>query len=234
LAEQNVADVTKLSVYAVAKLLDKYQILTSGAAIGYGNGPLIVSKRKIYPDEIPFVKIGIPGFNTTAYALLCLFFKPQIACNEYFFYEIEQAILDNEVDAGLIIHETRFTYKEKGLKKIVDLGNIWEEKYNLPLPLGVFAIKNSLPSDTKKTINEAIKKSIIFANENYSKTFDFVEKYAQVKKQEVIQQHIRTYVNDFSICLTETGKKSIITFLNEIQNIGLIDKELNLDNIFIE
>ncbi len=234
LTEQSVADVTKLSVFAAAKVIDNYQILTSGAAIGFGNGPIVISKHKIYPDEIPYVKIGIPGFNTTAYALLFLFYKPKLECKEYFFYEIEQAILDNDVDAGVIIHETRFTYNEKNLKKIIDLGTLWEEKYKLPLPLGVFAIKSSIPYNIKKEINETVRKSVKFALENYSKLPDFIEKHAQIKKQEIIKQHIQTYVNEFSIQFNDIGKKSIKTFFNEVYKAGLINKELNTENIFIE
>lgn len=234
LAEEAVADITKLSVFAVAKQLNHYQILTSGAAIGYGNGPIIVSKRKIYPDEIPYVKIGIPGFNTTAYALLYLFYKPQIPCKEYFFYEIEEAILTNEVDAGVIIHETRFTFKEKGLSKIIDLGNLWEENYNLPLPLGVFAVKRSLSDELKKEINETLRKSIVFAKEIDNNITDFVKKYAQVKRHEIIQQHIQTYVNDFSVNLNEIGKESILKFINEIKRIGLLNIEIDDKLIFVD
>lgn len=215
-------DVTKLSLFAAGKVNKEYEILTSGAALGYKNGPLIVSKKKIYPDEIPFVNIAIPGINTTANLLLQLFYKPS-NFKEYKFNEIIDTILDNEVDAGVIIHETRFTYQKKGLKKIVDLGEIWEEKTKLPLPLGIIAVKRSLPEEVKKTINSTVKASVLFAFKNPEASYNFIRSHAQETQKEVIIKHIDLYVNEFSVDIGDKGKQAISKLLSEAANLKMID-----------
>lgn len=216
-------DITKLSLFAAGKVNKEYEILTSGAALGYKNGPLIISKKKIYPDELPFVNFAIPGENTTANLLLQLFYKPTKSCKEYFFYQIEDAILYNEVDAGVIIHETRFTYQNKGLQKIVDLGEIWEEKTKLPLPLGVIAVKRSLPEEIKKSIHRTIKESILFAIGNPDASLDFIYSHAQETEKEVVQKHIDLYVNEFSIDLGNKGKQAISKLLEEAIKLKMLE-----------
>lgn len=216
-------DVTKLSLFTAGKANKEYEILTSGAALGYKNGPLIISKKKIYPDELPFVNFGIPGKNTTANLLLHLFYKPEKNCKEYFFYEIEDAILSNEVDAGVIIHETRFTYQNKGLQKIVDLGEIWEERTKLPLPLGVIAVKRSLSEEIKKSINRTIKESVLFAFGNPDASLDFIRSHAQETEIEVVQKHIDLYVNEFSVNMGDKGKQAISKLLEEAVRLEMLE-----------
>jgi len=228
-----IADITKLSVLTAANVLNNYQILTSGAAIGYENGPLVVSKKKIYPDEIPYLKIAVPGINTTAFALLKIFYNKLYSIKEYFFYEIEDVILDNEADAGLIIHESRFTYQQKGLKLVIDLGKLWHQKFNLPLPLGIFAVKRTLDINTKLKINELIKESILFAFKNPHISYKFVIENAQVKDTQVITNHISLYVNDYSVNMGEIGKKSIYTFFEEANKIDLINNNFKTQSVFV-
>ena len=128
-------DITKISYAAYTKVSDKYIFLNSGSALGENNGPILISKRKIYPDEVNNLKIAIPGKNTTANMLLSIAYPEAKSKVEYLFSDIEDVVLSDEVDAGLIIHENRFTYEKKGLKKIIDLGEFWERKTNKPIPL---------------------------------------------------------------------------------------------------
>ncbi len=223
-------DVSKLSVLAAGMVTEQYEILPYGAALGYKNGPLIISKKKIYPDEIPHVKIGIPGFNTTAYLLTKLFFNPQQPCYEYFFNEIEEALLDNEIDAGVIIHETRFTFQKKGLQKIVDMGEMWESTYHLPLPLGVIAVRRSLEKEMKNKIATLMKDSVTFAFENPNASVDFIKQHAQETADDVIRQHIHLYVNDFSKNLGSVGTKAIQQLLDAGRKLQLLP--LTLSDLF--
>jgi len=231
-ALNNQSDVTKISVFTAGQILEHYELLTAGCALGYKNGPLIISKKKIYPDEIPFAKIGVPGFNTTAYLLLQLFYQPQYDCKEYFFNEIENALLDNEIDVGVIIHETRFTYESKGLRKIADLGEQWEATYHLPLPLGAIAIKRNLPNDIKKTINQLLYRSIDFAFANPEASIPFIKAYAQETSEHVIKQHIDLYVNEFSLNIGSIGKEAVTKLLSEGMRLQLLP--FNSLNVFID
>jgi 1,4-dihydroxy-6-naphthoate synthase len=152
-------DVTKISYNAYAKVSDRYVILDAGSALGYKNGPLLISKQKIYENELHDVKIAIPGFNTTANLLLSVAFPEAKNKKEYLFSDIEEAVLSNETDAGLIIHENRFTYQKKGLKKIVDLGEYWEQETGLPIPLGGIVVSRALDKNLQEKINRVMKKS---------------------------------------------------------------------------
>ena len=146
-AMNNDLDITKISYNAFSKVANDYLILDAGSALGYKNGPLLISKRKIYQDEINDVKIAIPGFNTTANLLFSIAFSGAKNKKEYLFSDIEEAVLSNEVDAGLIIHENRFTYEKKGLKKIIDFGEYWEKETGLPIPLGGIIVKRNLDKE---------------------------------------------------------------------------------------
>lgn len=217
-------DVTKLSFATYAHVSEKYQILPYGAALGFGNGPLLISKRKIYLDEVPFVKIAIPGIHTTASLLLKIFWPEAKQIKEYLFSDIEEAVLSEETDAGLIIHETRFTYKKRGLQKIADLGEIWEKQTLLPLPLGGIAIKRSLSEKVKNDIGMLIKNSLGFANRFPDASLEFIRKNAQETSKEIIKQHIQLYVNNYSIDLGEDGKKAILFLLDKGFEKNIIPK----------
>lgn len=195
----NQHDISKVSFHAFAKHTAKYQMLRSGAAIGFGNGPLIISKKKIYPDELRDVNIGIPGTETTANLLLSILYPECKNKTVYLFSDIEEALLENEIDAGVIIHETRFSYTHKGLKFVADLGQLWEEKFQLPLPLGGIAIKRGIDEPTKKQIEHLISESVRYAKKNPEASYDFVKKHAQDLDQQVINKHIALYVNNYSI-----------------------------------
>jgi len=226
------SDITKISINAFAGLTNTYQLLTSGSAIGHGVGPLVISKRKIYPDEVSSCKIGIPGINTTANLLFSIAFPYTKNKKTYLFSEIEDAILSNEIDAGVIIHENRFTYEKKGLKKILDLGEFWEKETKLPIPLGGIAIKKSLPNQLKKDINSIIRTSIEYAFKHPNDSYQFVKKNAQELDDDIIKKHIDLYVNSFSVDLGEDGKNAIQELYKKSYMLGIVKNEIT--NFFIE
>jgi len=206
-------DITKLSYPAFFQNLDKYILLNSGAALGKGVGPLLISKSEVgsRKSEIEKMSIALPGKNTTA-NLLFSFAYPEAKNRKYMIFSaIENAVLTEETDLGVIIHENRFTYQQKGLHKVTDLGEYWEEKMNAPIPLGGIAIKRSIDRSTSLQIDKLIRKSIEFAFSNYPMITDYVKEHSQEMSESVMRQHIDLYVNDFSIDLGTDGKKAIET-----------------------
>ena len=202
-------DITKLSYPAFFQNLDKYVLLNSGAALGKGVGPILISKVKSQKLKVEEHSIALPGENTTA-NLLFQFAYPE-ARNKTFirFDKIENSVLSGKTDLGVIIHENRFTYQQKGLYKVTDLGEFWEEKMQVPIPLGGIAIKRAIDKELSLKIDGLIKKSIEFAFSNYPLITDYVKQYSQEMSEDVMQQHIDLYVNDFSIDLGDEGKKAI-------------------------
>jgi len=230
-ALNNELDVTKISYHAFSKIANNYMLLDSGSALGYKNGPLLISKRKIYPDEINDVKIAIPGLNTTANLLLSIAFPDAKNKTEYLFSDIEEAILSNEVDAGLIIHENRFTYEAKGLKKIIDLGEYWEKETGLPIPLGGIAVNRNIDKDLQLKINRVLKRSVEFAFENPKSAYPYIKQYAQEMDEEVMYKHIDLYVNDFTRDLGVNGREAISVLYKRAIALGVLP-EMN-EQIFL-
>ena len=209
-AFQNEFDITKVSFHAYAYISSDYQILNSGSALGHNNGPLLISKRKIYPDEVNDLNIAIPGKYTTANLLLSVAFPFIQHKKEYLFSDIEEVVLSDEADAGLIIHENRFTFQNKGLKKIIDLGEWWEKQTESPIPLGCIIIKRNIPSQIKKEISRLIHDSIQYAFSYPDNSRSYIKEYAASMDENVIKQHIDLYVNDYSVNLGEKGKEAIL------------------------
>ena len=210
-------DVVKISYAHYPKVSHTYQLLTAGSAVGFGNGPLLISRRKIYPDEIPHVRIAIPGVDTTANMLLTIAYPTATNKKEYLFSDIEEAVCTDEVDAGLLIHETRFTYTQKGLRKILDMGEYWEKETGLPLPLGAIAVRRDLPEEVKLHLNIALQESVRYALQNPRATDEFVVRHAQAMELEVCRRHIDLYVNEFSVDLGMRGMqavKKLLTIFN--------------------
>lgn len=221
-AQNQELDVTKISYHAFAYNSDNYCLLDSGSALGKNNGPLLVSKRKIFPDEIIDLKIAIPGKFTTANLLFSVAFPKAKNKIEYLFSDIEDVVLSNEVDAGLIIHENRFTYEKKGLKKIIDLGEYWENETHLPIPLGGIAIKRSIDKDLQLKVNRIVRKSVEFAFKNPKSGYSYIKKNAQEMDEEVMYKHINLYVNNFSIELGKEGREAIINLYEKATSLGII------------
>ncbi len=202
-------DITKISFHAFAYVADKYRFLHSGGALGNNCGPILISKISHQLSEVKNLKIAIPGKLTTANFLLSLAFPEAKNKTEIIFSGIEDRVLSGEFDAGLIIHETRFTYQQKGLKKIIDLGEWWESTYNAPIPLAGIVIKRNFPDDITQKASELIRKSVEFAFANPNSSYDYVKQHAREMDEEVRNKHIALYVNDFSIDFGNKGRKAI-------------------------
>lgn len=202
-------DVTKLSYHAFAWVVRDYSLLRAGSALGKNCGPLLISKKQLKEDDIERATIAIPGKYTTANFLLSLAYPNAVIKNEMLFSEIEDAVLDGKADAGLIIHENRFTYQDKGLIKILDLGEFWEKSTGLPIPLGGIAVKKSLPVEIQQIINQLIMQSVRYALENPRSSENFVKAHAQEMSVPVMYSHIKLYVNEFTVNLGTTGETAI-------------------------
>jgi 1,4-dihydroxy-6-naphthoate synthase len=217
-------EVTKLSYHAFAHSTNTYQLLHAGSALGRNCGPLLISKREITPDEVRSgkLRIAIPGVYTTANFLLGLAFPEATNKMPMIFSAIENAVLSGEVDAGLIIHENRFTYQLKGLKKIIDLGEFWESKTATPIPLGGIVVRRTLPEEVKQTVNRVLRRSVEYAFANREASMPFVREHAQEMDEDVMQQHIKLYVNDFSVDLGTEGRKAVDTLFAEALRLKLV------------
>lgn len=225
-------DITKISYHAYAYIADSYALLESGSALGFKNGPLLISKYKIFPDEIDNLKIAIPGKNTTANLLLGIAYPNHKNKKEYLFSDIEEVVLSGEMDAGLIIHENRFTYQQKGLKKVADLGEFWETKTGMAIPLGGIVVNRKLPEETQRKVNRIMKRSVEFAFENPKASYPFVKHHAQAMDDSVMLSHINLYVNEFTRELGIDGRKAVETLYREATTLGIIPKMR--EDIFVE
>ena len=200
-------DITKLSYNAFTHCVNNYALLDSGSALGNNCGPILIKKPNTILNNKS--KIAIPGKYTTANMLLNIAFPKNQNKVETIFSEIEKQVLDGRADAGLIIHENRFTYKDKGLNKVSDLGEFWEKETGLPIPLGGIVVKRELPFSEQKKIERVLRKSVEYAFANPNSSFDFVKCHAQEMEKEVVDAHIALYVNDYSISLGEQGRKAV-------------------------
>jgi len=217
-------DVTKLSYHAYAYCVDAYVALDAGSALGRNCGPLLISKRPVPAGEVEAgaLRIAIPGKYTTANFLLGFAFPAARDKTELMFSEIEGALIDGRFDAGLIIHENRFTYQAKGLRKIVDLGEYWESKTGAPIPLGGIVIKRSFPEELKQAVNRIIRRSVEYAFANREASLPFVRAHAQEISEAVMYQHIDLYVNEYSIDLGADGRRAIEILFNRAAETGAI------------
>lgn len=208
-------DVTKLSYHAFAHLTGVYQLLSSGSALGFNCGPLLIAlpataeRIKKDPASIASLRVAIPGKYTTANFLLSLAYPQLQNKNEMVFSAIEEAVLSGKIDLGLIIHENRFTYQQKGLEKIIDLGEWWEKETQTAIPLGGIVVNRNISPEKRLLINELIKQSVEYAFANPGDVMGFVKKHAQEMDEKVMKQHIDLYVNKYSIDLGETGRKAV-------------------------
>ena len=217
-------DITKLSFSALLKCSDEYQMLQSGAALGRGVGPLLITadSRNAAITPNADTRIAIPGKNTTANLLLSLAFPEAKNKTEVIFSEIEAAVLRGGFDAGLIIHESRFTYADRGLHKIIDLGEWWEQTANAPIPLGCIAAKKSLGQETIARLEGLIRWSLESSWSTYPQLSDYVRCHAQEMDEAVMRQHIDLYVNDFTKDLGEEGNRAVDVLFTKARAAGLI------------
>ncbi len=200
--------VTKLSYGVLPLVQKKYNLLNSGSALGRGVGPLLITNSEMGITNVEEKKIAIPGENTTAHLLFSLAYPN--AKNKIFlrYDEIEKFVLDGK-GLGVIIHENRFTYAEKGLVKITDLGDYWETKTGFPIPLGGIVVKKTVQPIMQKQIDLLIKQSIEFAFSNYPELNDYIRSHAQEMSEEVMRKHINLYVNNYSLDLGDDGRAAV-------------------------
>ncbi len=217
-----ISDITKISSGAFPYAAKDYLILDSGSALGFGNGPLLISKKMLDPHEIVTSRIAIPGKYTTANLLFSLAFPDAGKKTEYLFSDIVDIILKDEADAGLIIHETRFTYRKKGLIMIADMGKYWEELTGLPVPLGLIAINRRVSPDTALKVNRIIKRSLEYALRDPVMSLDFIKSNAREIKKSVLEDHIKMYVNNFSLDLGSEGKNAINVLFRTGREKGIL------------
>jgi 1,4-dihydroxy-6-naphthoate synthase len=227
-------DVTKLSYHAYAYCAGGYVLLDAGSALGRNCGPLLISKRAIPEAEVAAgaLRIAIPGKYTTANFLLGLAFPAAINKTELLFSDIESAVLDARVDAGLIIHENRFTYAAKGLKKIVDLGEFWEAETGAPIPLGGIVVRRSLPDEIRQAVNRIVRRGVEYAFAHRTASLPFVREHAQEMSEEVMYRHIDLYVNEYSVDLGSEGRRAVELLFDKARTLGVvpsIERSLFLD-----
>ncbi len=212
-AKQGKLELSKISYGVLPLVLNNYVLLNSGGALGRGVGPLLIAKPGFDVNQIQAATIAIPGENTTAHLLFSLAF-PNFQHKQFMvFHQIEDAVLRGEVDAGVIIHENRFTYQQKGLVKLMDLGEYWETQQQVPIPLGGIVAKRSLGVDVQQKIDRVIYRSLQYAFKHYPAITDYVGAHAQEMSETVMRQHIDLYVNDFSLQLGEEGRKAVNVLL---------------------
>lgn len=221
-AANSATDITKISFFAFAYVASEYQLLNTGSALGNGNGPLLIAKKDYLSDEISDLRIAIPGRLTTANLLFSIFYPEAVRKTEYLFSAIVDAISSGKVEAGIIIHESRFTYQKKGFVKIADLGEKWEETTGYPIPLGGIAVKKYLDKELRQKIERVVRRSVEFALFNRMSSRDFVRLNARELDDYVIDQHINLYVNDYTVDLGSTGRTAIETLLNSAFRSGII------------
>ena len=214
--------ITKLSYHAYAYLRDQYVLLDAGSALGNNCGPLLIAKKEIAEERVREATVAIPGKYTTANFLLGLAYPEITRKKEMLFSDIEGAVLREEVDAGLIIHENRFTYADKGLVKIVDLGEYWETTTGMPIPLGGIVIRRDLPDALKQKVNRVLARSVAFALDQPDQTMDFVRLYAQEMEEAVMMAHIGLYVNDFTRNLGNKGRAAVEHLFATANKKGII------------
>lgn len=227
-------DVTKLSYHAFAYALEDYELLDAGSALGFGVGPLLICKDPalaqelqkysgaLLPEHLRDLRVGIPGKFTTANFLLGLAFPLLQNKAEMVFSDIENALLQRDIDLGLIIHENRFTYAAKGLHKVIDLGDYWEKTTHCPIPLGGIVVRRDLPQDVKIQINELVHDSVAFAFENPKSGLDYIRMHAQEMEEAVMYQHIELYVNAYSQHLGVEGRNAVQTMFDRAAQLQLI------------
>lgn len=202
-------DISKLSFHAYAHVFDQYILLNAGSALGFGCGPLLIAKSKIDNNTINKGPVAIPGALTTAHFLLNLAYPDIQNKKAVLFSEIEDGVLDGTFEAGLIIHENRFTYQEKGLVRLIDLGEFWEKKFDLPIPLGGIFCRRNFDSNLTEKIDRIIRRSVEYAFANPEASRAFIQAHAQEMEAAVQQKHIDLYVNKFSVDLGSEGQAAI-------------------------
>lgn len=215
-------DLTKISYHALGHLRDNYCLLRSGGALGRGCGPLVIAGEQTNMQQLRGKRIAIPGRLTTANLLLQLYGEGYENLLILPFHEIMPAVMTGQADAGVIIHESRFTYQQHGLQQVLDLGQWWEEDSGCPIPLGGILAKRSLGSELIQQIDASLRASVEYAFANPHQPQTYIKQHAQELEDEVIRSHIGLYVNDFSIDLGVEGLKAVETLFSRAEARGIL------------
>lgn len=208
-AMQEKLDITKISYGVLPRIIPAYRVLDAGGALGKGVGPLLVARQPMDLEQVARLRIALPGANTTAHMLFTLAFPD--ATQKIFlpFHEIQDAVLRGDADAGVIIHENRFTYADKGLYKLLDLGEFWEHNTQSPIPLGGIVMNRRFDPAIMAKIDGLIRESVMYSWQQYPVLSDFVRDHAQEMSEDVMRQHINLYVNNYSAALGPEGRAAI-------------------------
>jgi 1,4-dihydroxy-6-naphthoate synthase len=217
-ALQGKLDISKVSYGVWPHIVDQYALLNSGSALGKGVGPLLIANKQFdnLHQLIKSFTIAIPGENTTANLLFSLAFPEATKKKFILFSKIEDAVLNGEVDCGVIIHESRFTYAQKGLRRLMDLGDYWERETGVPIPLGGIVMKKLIPHEEREQVDALIRKSLEFSFDHYPELSGYVKKYAFEMDESVMRQHIDLYVNEFSLSLGDEGRRAVQRLTQQI------------------
>lgn len=217
-------DVTKVSFHALGFVRREYALLRSGSALGRGCGPLLVGCEFMAPEEIKKDKVAIPGIYTTAHLLLKLYLGRDTQTIAMPFHKIIDAVKKGDCKAGVIIHEGRFTYQGHGLKRILDLGEWWENTTGLPIPLGGIVVRRTLGFDMIRRLERLVRESVVYALTHSEEPRDYMRVHAQELDEGVIKQHIDLYVNSFSLELGVEGQKAVEHLFKLAERQGLLPK----------
>lgn len=223
--------ITKLSYHAFGHLTERYALLDAGSALGNNCGPLLIARKPMTELELNTARIAIPGKMTTANFLLSLAYPSAQNKNEVLFSEIENAVLSGEAEAGLIIHENRFTYAQKGLVKILDLGEHWESTTGLPIPLGGIVVRRDWPVEIQQKVNRVMRRSVEYAFAHPADVMPFVRQYAQEMDESVMQAHIQLYVTHHTLDLGADGREAVRQMFRIAQEKGVLTAKQ--DDIFV-
>lgn len=222
-------DITKLSFHAYGYVSDGYILLNSGSALGRGCGPLVISKTNPGSSNLDTTQmsVAIPGKYTTANFLFSLVYPNVRDKQELVFSEIEDAVLNENVDLGVIIHENRFTFEQRGLFKVIDLGEYWEKETQSPIPLGGIVVKRDMDKDIQLKVDRILRKSVEYAQENPGSSKEYVKALSQEMDEQVMEQHIALYVNEYSVDLGVEGRTAISTLFDKAAELNIFNRSTN-------
>jgi 1,4-dihydroxy-6-naphthoate synthase len=214
MALQEKLDITKISYGVLPRILPAYRVLDSGSALGKGVGPILVSAVPVELENVPDLSIALPGIHTTANMLFTLAFPQAVKKVYMVFSDIEDAVLRGEINLGVLIHENRFTYENKGLHKVLDLGEYWEHNTQCPIPLGGIVMNRQFDIKLMNTISGLIKESLEYSRKTYPELSDYVKQHAQEMEEDVMRKHIDLYVNHYSLSLGSEGRAAVWQLLD--------------------
>lgn len=227
-AFEGVYDVTAISFHAYAYVSDKYILLPCGASMGVGYGPILVARRRFEVSELKNLTVGVPGTLTSAFLVLKIF-EPNLKYKVIQFDKIIDAVLNGEVDAGLLIHEGQLTYSNFGLKKVFDFGKWWSDETGLPLPLGGNAIKRELGGDLIKRVSKYLRDSIKYAIDNRDEALEYALRFARGMDAGLADKFVGMYVNELTVDYGEDGRKAVELFLEMGFERGIIPKKVKIE-----